>query len=567
MFGTLRYDRESHHAEFIDRTDSFLGDAATEHAACDKCRLTKLRCTGQRSGCDRCSVRGVQCVYSATGSRGSSKADGSVKSKVKKTPPKRRDKPPALKTPGLQKKREALGGRRQATSLRDRIDEATPNQDKRDSVLDGVYEPMTKTEQSEQDMDRDILSPPVYRVADVLSTWSHDRDLVSDLHMPPSPAYDGLPDNMAMDAKFPGSLTGISSFHGPNQDGSVDDGSFAFFTSESPLPTPSESSPSSWAPSSEATSPMFTDSPMSPPSDNTGLRMPFTVEKNDQNITSCNCLSVISSMLEELDDLVYPLIHTITKPEVLALPSGSPTLDSAPNPTVDQMLGSLKTQMANANNVVQCSVCQNRGEHISLLIRACETMVRFAERIVLAYLGKRTQETAFGSTRTAMLVPDSTPPPTPAASPSDGISMLHSAASDSHACGTASGLGSINPAILETSYPSSRPDPTTGAKFTKENLTGFINIQTHNLSNGDMFFGGYKTDPSEYEALMNLLIGLQLKGLAVLLGSLLRQHPQDPSTSISLTAKQVARLHAAEGVVGGLIVRLEGTPQGFFTCT
>ena len=43
MFGTLRYDRESQHAEFIDRTQSFLGDAATEHAACDKCRLTKVR--------------------------------------------------------------------------------------------------------------------------------------------------------------------------------------------------------------------------------------------------------------------------------------------------------------------------------------------------------------------------------------------------------------------------------------------------------------------------------------------------------------------------------------------
>ncbi|KAK4210340.1 hypothetical protein QBC37DRAFT_35698 [Rhypophila decipiens] len=565
MFGTLRYDRESHHAEFIDRTDSFLGDAATEHAACDKCRLTKLRCTGQRSGCDRCSVRGVQCVYSATGSRGSSKAskaDGSVNSKVKKPPQKRRDKLPTLKTPGLQKRRETVGGKRQATSLRNKIDEATANQDKRDSVLDGVYEPMAKTEQSEQDMDRDMQSPPVYRVADVLSTWSHGRDPVLDVHMPPSPAYDGLPDNMVM-------VTGISSYHDPNQDGSVDDGSFAFFTSESPLPTPSESSPSSWAPSSEATSPMFTDSPASPQSDTTGLRMPFTVETDDQNINRCNCLSVISSMLEELDDLVYPLIHTITKPEVLALPcpSGSPNLDSAPTPTVDQMLGSLKTQMANANNVVQCSVCQNRGEHISLLIRACETMVRFAERIVLAYLGKRTQETTFGSARTGMLVPDSTPPPTPAASPSDGITMLHSVASDSHACGTASGLGSINPAILETCYPSSRPDPTTGANFTKDNLSGFINIQTHHLSNGDMFFGGYKTDPSEYEALMNLLIGLQLKGLVVLLASLLRQHPQGASTSVSLTTKQIARLHAAEGVVRGLIVRLEGTPQGFFTCT
>ncbi|KAM7215649.1 hypothetical protein V8F06_008940 [Rhypophila decipiens] len=71
MFGTLRYNKQSQHAEFINRTDSFLSNAASERAACDKCRLAKLKCTGQRSGCDRCQARHIQCVYSASGVRGS----------------------------------------------------------------------------------------------------------------------------------------------------------------------------------------------------------------------------------------------------------------------------------------------------------------------------------------------------------------------------------------------------------------------------------------------------------------------------------------------------------------
>ncbi|KAM7199174.1 hypothetical protein V8F33_004649 [Rhypophila sp. PSN 637] len=70
MFGTIRYDRQSQHAEFINRTDSFLSNTGGERAACDKCRLAKLKCTGQRSGCDRCQARHTLCVYSASGVRG-----------------------------------------------------------------------------------------------------------------------------------------------------------------------------------------------------------------------------------------------------------------------------------------------------------------------------------------------------------------------------------------------------------------------------------------------------------------------------------------------------------------
>lgn len=43
MFGTLRYDRDDEHPEFIDRTRSFLGETAAEHRACESCRSRKVQ--------------------------------------------------------------------------------------------------------------------------------------------------------------------------------------------------------------------------------------------------------------------------------------------------------------------------------------------------------------------------------------------------------------------------------------------------------------------------------------------------------------------------------------------
>ncbi|KAM7185784.1 hypothetical protein V8F20_011664 [Naviculisporaceae sp. PSN 640] len=543
MFGTIRYDRESQHAEFIDRTESILGDAATEHAACDKCRLTKLRCTGQRSGCDRCKVRGIQCVYSATGSRSARnrkalKVAESTDLKVKKPigiekpkeKPKRQGKASGVRRTDSTKPPKAPSKRKpKSSSPNDGYEGTGAEEDagqrsrKNESCFKAVQPKI------EQEMDQDPDRPFQDGVFEVLTTWPQPHQLGMDLEMTAHP-YHGLPETTTLD---PGFLTTTlaDSPNYPELDrnaSSPDDGDFTLFTSNSPFTVASDSldsTPLSTEPSSGITSPMFIKAPGSA----TDIDMAFSTDSDIAR--SCNCLGTIAVLFDELDDLVPHSLSFITS-----------SADSSPLRTVDGLLASLKAQISGAATISSCPLCRTRGGNTSLLIRACEMIVRLAERLVLSYKAQSSRVQGVNPFRHCPADLASTPPPTPAPSPSDF-------------------LPTVNPAKISSANALIPGSPSYCDRHKDES--------SDNCTAG-MFFGRYKTDPTEYETVMRVLIGLQLKALAALLASILRQELRpcagDGEAGVRLSEKQTARVQAAQSVVGSLIDRLEGTSRGSILC-
>ncbi|RAH68888.1 Zn(II)2Cys6 transcription factor domain-containing protein [Aspergillus aculeatinus CBS 121060] len=66
MFGTLRYLPNNQTGEFLERASGEAGTALTNkprHAACDNCRVKKIRCSGQKAGCSRCKTHSLPCRY------------------------------------------------------------------------------------------------------------------------------------------------------------------------------------------------------------------------------------------------------------------------------------------------------------------------------------------------------------------------------------------------------------------------------------------------------------------------------------------------------------------------
>ncbi|KAF4536462.1 C6 zinc finger domain containing protein [Lasiodiplodia theobromae] len=74
----------------------------------------------------------------------------------------------------------------------------------------------------------------------------------------------------------------------------------------------------------------------------------------------CGCLATLVELLEELD--------------------------TPARPTLDAALASHKLFLKRALRVLHCSSCHSRSEHLVLLTRVCDKLVRLCERIVLSYL-------------------------------------------------------------------------------------------------------------------------------------------------------------------------------------
>lgn len=215
----------------------------------------------------------------------------------------------------------------------------------------------------------------------------------------------------------------------------------------------------------------------------------------------CTCLGIIVIMLEELDEL-----------EQVPSTSMSVPILKISYSTIDDILASLKTQISHAAMILRCTVCYSRRENISLLIRACEMLARLAGRIVLSYQTQQHRVHTISNTFAAVY----SPPLTPAASPTEFTTPTN-----------------VNPANIGldgsgANSSSSRPD-----------------------SSNAMFFGRYKTDPSEWECLLRVLIGFQLNSLTGLLSSVRK------CATGNISMSQMARLRSAETMVGGLVGQLE----------
>ncbi|KAK0637696.1 putative transcriptional regulatory protein [Lasiodiplodia hormozganensis] len=75
---------------------------------------------------------------------------------------------------------------------------------------------------------------------------------------------------------------------------------------------------------------------------------------------ACGCLATLVELLEELD--------------------------TPARPTLDLALASHKLFLKRALRVLNCSSCHSRSEHLVLLTRVCDKLVRLCERIVHSYL-------------------------------------------------------------------------------------------------------------------------------------------------------------------------------------
>lgn len=75
---------------------------------------------------------------------------------------------------------------------------------------------------------------------------------------------------------------------------------------------------------------------------------------------ACGCLATLVELLEELD--------------------------TPARPALDVALASHKLFLKRALRVLHCSSCHSRSEHLVLLTRVCNKLVRLCERIVLSYL-------------------------------------------------------------------------------------------------------------------------------------------------------------------------------------
>jgi len=361
---------------------------------------------------------------------------------------------------------------------------------------DGVKtEKHWKTEGS----DEPLAAVVEHGIMDLLETWNHHPHMGANFDLPSPP--DGLAtvcmplDTVVHTDTF---MDAIPTRYGEY---GHDDGDFELFTSsasESPLST-SESS----GPGSESTSPTFTQPPSSPATAQSDINMTYL----DHNNSPCNCLGIIVTMLEGLDELV---------------PSGSMSIPifTISHSTVDDILASLKTQISHAAKVLRCTICYSRREHISLLTRACEMLVGLAGGIVLSYQTQQHQAQSLNISLTAAV----SPPPTPAASPTDFCVAAPT---------------NVNPADI--SLDSSHSGANTSSSSPD--------------SGNDMFLARYHTDPSEWEYLLPGRIGFQLNAMTGLLGSVRK------CATGNISMAQMTRLHSAEAMVCGLARQL-ASPMG-----
>ncbi|KAM7203156.1 hypothetical protein V8F20_004098 [Naviculisporaceae sp. PSN 640] len=235
--------------------------------------------------------------------------------------------------------------------------------------------------------------------------------------------------------------------------------------------------------------------------------------KSASSTSSCNCLPTIVMMLEELDALLSPQSL------------GNLSLAVITNATLDDTLASLKTAIAHAAQILRCTRCHARGEHMALLTRVCEMLVRLCERIVLSYL----QQPSASTSATTSL-------PTPPLSVSlhrnslsvSGTSPNTPTTTDSHSHG------------IMMSPPGNN------------NVNGNGNNNNNNNNTQTVFFGRYKTDASEWECLMRVLISMQLKSLSSLLAGVRR----------SASSTQLSRLQSAEAQVRTLASQLQCSTRG-----
>ncbi|RYC57453.1 hypothetical protein CHU98_g8750 [Xylaria longipes] len=80
----------------------------------------------------------------------------------------------------------------------------------------------------------------------------------------------------------------------------------------------------------------------------------------------CQCLSVIVTLLDELDSILIP---------------------NAPySAATDSLLAFHKTSVLSASRITSCRRCQSRSENIALLTRVCEKLARLLESIVATLL-------------------------------------------------------------------------------------------------------------------------------------------------------------------------------------
>ncbi|EOD47381.1 putative c6 zinc finger domain protein [Neofusicoccum parvum UCRNP2] len=184
----------------------------------------------------------------------------------------------------------------------------------------------------------------------------------------------------------------------------------------------------------------------------------------------CGCLATVVELLEELDALARP--------------------------TLDVALASHKLFLNRALRVLNCSGCRARSEHMVLLTRVCDKLVRLAERIVLSYL----QLDAAA--------------PTPRSS-----------------------LTSTSSSACSLSQPPSPSFPCPPAE--------------------SLFLGCYETDPSEWDSLVRVILSLQLRSLGTLLAGVRRSasSPQQPrlqvaETKVRLLADELQRYTRSLGKPG-----------------
>ncbi|KAK3946257.1 hypothetical protein QBC46DRAFT_444405 [Diplogelasinospora grovesii] len=548
MFGTLKYNPSGNKGEFIDRTSSWLGNAASEYSACDSCRAKKVKCSGERSGCDRCKSVQTNCVYStsavgAGGSRLRKRACSPEPQQWQQQQEPNQNRPPSQighgSTSRQDRQKNAHGqnnGNRNGSSQQPEQD--LPRQEQLPSPPASSHQ--QQQQQQQQPISEAALTSPIRSVAPPLETQSMPYDSL-DVSLGDEFLSDLVTDMDSSLGAFSDTFAGAGQLS-IGEDGSIDSGSEFDFLAPVSLPLPTISG------IAFATTQPPASAPPAPP------------QAAAEISTPCSCLTTIVGLLEELDELA---------------PAAGPCISYA---TLDEVLAAHKSSVSQAIGILRCTRCRARSEHMALLTRVCEGLTRLCERIVTAYLEPVAVQLSGNFTNLSMKQQQQQQ-----TMHQHHTCNHHSLSQHHHPTG---GGRFVQQQRTTSSSSASTNTPTPATSSSSSNLSTCMTVvdssccasalqqqgQDHHSASSSsssssslLFCGRYQTDPSEWECLVRVLICIQMHALANLLAGVRRcslSAANTVSTLSSPAGPSPSRLHEAELLVRALANRLQGSVRG-----